>query len=491
MNADRATRPFGQDLPPTGGMVLDDPVNLQVVDPATPLQAALWWLHRGETPIPIRAGTKRPPPRFALKSLLDGHRPRETEVARWWERWPNAQVGLVLGRSLVVVDTDSDEAESMVAGLNLPITAVVRTPRGRHRYFCVDEPVRTRVLKASIELRGTRSYVLVPPSVHPTGIKYTWEIPPSEPFARLPAKILGLFRDAGDGGDGHAGGRDGVVRAGSLPVHLQEALRDHPRLHDAFEGKINPPHDQTGSARDLVLTHLARKIGLSEADAIALMCNSKYPKRNPRTEKYIDRTLAKVYRRRPVGKPEAKTAASGGVPRVAGRLKNVGAKAALLYNVLREKMVPSRDVRVLGVVREGRGKLRERSGLSDDGLTRAGSKLEKAGFILRKRWRGGTNIFLLDPTYTAESAAQVNHQEAAEVPGESARPDPPDLHRTNCGKGHATAQTPVDAPSENREAPTTLSCEDEAPAPQKVRCNPISPAPHLLRDDSQEWEVEL
>ena len=57
------------------------------------------------------------------------------EIDRWWLRWPDANIAVVCGRGLVVVDIDGDAGRQSVAGRNLPITPVVTTGRGTHYYY--------------------------------------------------------------------------------------------------------------------------------------------------------------------------------------------------------------------------------------------------------------------------------------------------------------------------------------------------------------------
>lgn len=102
------------------------------------------------------------------------------QIAAWWMEWPDANVGIVLGRvsGLVVIDVDERAggltALADLAGL-IPETLSARTGAGMHWYFRTPEyPVRTRQLAPGIELRGEGSYVVAPPSRHASGQHYTW-----------------------------------------------------------------------------------------------------------------------------------------------------------------------------------------------------------------------------------------------------------------------------------------------------------------------------
>lgn len=107
-----------------------------------------------------------------------------TDLARieaWCRRWPLANLGLAPGRSgLLVVDIDGATAEDAAGRLSLLAepTLTVSTgrpefPRARHLYF--QHPgfaVGNQPLARHLDVRGDAGYVLVPPSLHPSGRRY-------------------------------------------------------------------------------------------------------------------------------------------------------------------------------------------------------------------------------------------------------------------------------------------------------------------------------
>jgi hypothetical protein len=104
--------------------------------------------------------------------------PSVDTIARWGERWPGANVGIVCGRhsQLVVVDIDSvDPALLLQANKRFGDTPLkVRTPRGGwHRYYrWTDEgcPHHLRDVEGlPIDIRGQGGYVTAPPSVRRLG----------------------------------------------------------------------------------------------------------------------------------------------------------------------------------------------------------------------------------------------------------------------------------------------------------------------------------
>jgi hypothetical protein len=143
------------------------------------LLAALDYLRRGFSVIPIRPGTKKCAlPRWKeYQSRLAS----EAEVNRWFTEHPDWQLGIVLGEvsgGVVVGDFD-DMAEHDRWAEEYPECAAtlptVVTARGRHVY-CRSADTRSHKVTGG-EIRGDGNYVLAPPSKHPAGADYAWMIP--------------------------------------------------------------------------------------------------------------------------------------------------------------------------------------------------------------------------------------------------------------------------------------------------------------------------
>jgi len=102
-------------------------------------------------------------------------------VRGWWSGQPNANIGLYPGASgLIVIDLDGPEGEANGRALGLlaePTLQVVtgREDGGRHLYFRrPDFSVSNGKIAAKIDVRCDAGYVILPPSVHPTGRLYQW-----------------------------------------------------------------------------------------------------------------------------------------------------------------------------------------------------------------------------------------------------------------------------------------------------------------------------
>ena len=131
----------------------------------------------GLSMLPILHGSKKPAIRW---EEFQHRQPTEEELAGWF-RGTNHQLAIVCGEvsGVIVIDTDSAEAE-IWARQNLPETPLMaQTPKGWHRYYkWAGQQVRNKArIKTGIEglaldIRGDGGYVLAPGSLHPSGSKY-------------------------------------------------------------------------------------------------------------------------------------------------------------------------------------------------------------------------------------------------------------------------------------------------------------------------------
>lgn len=146
-------------------------------DPAT---AARQYAEAGIPIFPCAAGGKRP---LTTHGFHDASTD-PSQVARWWARWPRANVGMPTGTAsgLEVVDVDVHGAIRGFAaferarreGLTDHWAAFVRTPSGGiHAYYPADpDQVQPswQAASAGIDFRGAGGYIVVPPSVVVTGV---------------------------------------------------------------------------------------------------------------------------------------------------------------------------------------------------------------------------------------------------------------------------------------------------------------------------------
>jgi hypothetical protein len=136
----------------------------------------------------------------------------EREVAEWWRRWPNANVGVVTGHvsGVVVLDVDPRSGGDPALGVleqrwgPLPATLEVRTGGGgRHLWFSAQGRVDSAILAAGVELKAERSVITAPPSVHATSRPYVWS-PGRSPDEFRPAPLPGWLESSAHGQTGAA-----------------------------------------------------------------------------------------------------------------------------------------------------------------------------------------------------------------------------------------------------------------------------------------------
>lgn len=132
--------------------------------------------------------------RALLRDWPDLHL-QERDIRSWTRR--GANWGIVTGDPLVVIDTDSEEAEDWLRVIGIQSTTVVRSGGGGfHHYFrCMDgTEIRSRSALHGIrglDVKGWHSYIVAAGSIHPdTGVTYTYE--PGKELVALHA--LPVFR---------------------------------------------------------------------------------------------------------------------------------------------------------------------------------------------------------------------------------------------------------------------------------------------------------
>jgi len=177
-----------------GTKAVDSMANQSMISAAT--AAAASYLARGWSVLPVRARDKRPLLRW---ETLQTKRPTESDLAMWFQQWPDANIGVVTGEisNLVVVDIDpmhggEDSLKRLEQRFGaLPPTIEARTGGGgRHLYFAHPAMlVRNRAgLAQGIDVRGDGGYVVAPPSIHPSGGRYEW-LPGRSPQDMSPAPL--------------------------------------------------------------------------------------------------------------------------------------------------------------------------------------------------------------------------------------------------------------------------------------------------------------
>lgn len=142
---------------------------------------------------PLTPRDKRP---FGPWQRFQSAAPTEEELGNWARR-PDLNGAVVCGRisGILVLDTDSPEADAEAQRRGIPTTPTVRTSKGHHYYFRhPGREVRNFAGKLpGMDLRGDGGYVVAAGSVHPSGHVYGWVHSPVETeLADPPAWLLDL-----------------------------------------------------------------------------------------------------------------------------------------------------------------------------------------------------------------------------------------------------------------------------------------------------------
>lgn len=198
------------------------------------------------TIFPISPGTKRP----ALKGDWRSHGSTDPDQL---ERWREAGYDLAVdceASGLLVVDLDGAEGLATAAGMDLPLTYTMQTPRGgRHLYYIGEGPTSVQKLGRKVDTRGCGGYVV-------------WEGPGYDPIDERPAvplpdwivPALNVQKDR----------KQSQIDALDLPVNVSRAIQYLSIRTPAIEGEGGNDHSyQTAAA--------LRDQGISEDRALVLM----------------------------------------------------------------------------------------------------------------------------------------------------------------------------------------------------------------------------
>jgi hypothetical protein len=159
-------------------------------------RAALAYAQRfGWFVLPILRRSKVPHGRFVRHGFQDATRDPD-QIDRWWTADPRAGVAIgCVHSSLVVLDVDPRNGGDETFGrLERELGALSETPRvltpsgGQHVYFVDSVGSYVGTAGEGIDVKSA-GYVLAPPSIHPNGGAYRWDVgahPLEAPIAELP-----------------------------------------------------------------------------------------------------------------------------------------------------------------------------------------------------------------------------------------------------------------------------------------------------------------
>lgn len=194
-------------------------------------QAALGYAQQGFGVIPCEPRGKGP----LLSKEQGGHGVHDATtdpklVAEWWRRYPDANIGLVPPKGMVVVDVDPRNGGTTDG---LPPTLAQKTGgKGQHLLYSNAPRRLPGKLRKGVDIKANgKGYILAEPSVHPNGQVYHW-VKGFDPTRVTPFPIELVIFDTGGGGKanglhrGRGEGGDGGEELGVWSEHqLDEALK--------------------------------------------------------------------------------------------------------------------------------------------------------------------------------------------------------------------------------------------------------------------------
>lgn len=235
-------------------------------------RAALWYVENGFAVFPCVERGKRPAVAHGLNDWTDN----PATVRDWWTAHPNDNIGLVCGtpsHGLFVLDMDEHDGTSGMESLSawervngeLPETATAVTGSGgMHYLYRTGQRVSPSTnADLAVDVRGEGSYIVAPPSVHPSGRRYEWQDAPDE---------VGVTTAT-----------DGVM---DFVSHVQ---RNGGHADDAApKAKFRLPDVVRSGERDNTLYRYAchlRSIGRSDEEILNAVAGANYTRCNPPMER--------------------------------------------------------------------------------------------------------------------------------------------------------------------------------------------------------------
>lgn len=223
-------------------------------------QAALDYAEVGYHIFPLRERRKEPLTGTGFKAATRDER----QLLQWWDAAPNANIGVACGASgIVVLDIYSKagaDPDDVLGDVDIGDAPVVRTGeapersarwprslagvRGAQVFFRGTLRTTDKIGIPGAEIRGVGAYVLVPPSVHPSGVEYQGTLPP---VAELPP----------------------------VPGWLAESVQRHESRRAEPVGDVIPKGEQHRKLVSLAGTMRRRGMGVDEIEAALLVTNAK------------------------------------------------------------------------------------------------------------------------------------------------------------------------------------------------------------------------
>ena len=260
------------------------------------LDAALEYTEMGLSIIPLQPKGKKP--LIEWREFQDRIASAE-EIESWFEKTPDANIGLVTGSvsGVVVIDADSKEATRWMRESIPRAVMYQKTGKGWHALFKGNGrpvPNSASLIYDKADIRGDGGYIVIAPSVHPNGKQYELTSPTGGSWEDLTEFPYDLLKTTSHG--------------------------DRPKV------TLDPVEK---GARDDTLVRVAGKycaMGLDEQAVLALLIgiNSRY--KPPLPEGDLQRIVGSIFKKEESKGKQRKAEESKGKPREAEEIDRKAGK---------------------------------------------------------------------------------------------------------------------------------------------------------------------
>jgi hypothetical protein len=149
--------------------------NARLAHPSALAAAAAWYAAAGVAVFPVIPRGKVPTVRWRDAATTDA-----AQVAAWWQRTPQANIGMPTGMRWDVIDVDGPRGYQSLGGIREagklpPLLGRSVTPRGgMHLFIAPTGDGNAASFRPDVDYRGIGGYVVLPPSVGENGNRYEW-----------------------------------------------------------------------------------------------------------------------------------------------------------------------------------------------------------------------------------------------------------------------------------------------------------------------------